>query len=157
MGFDRHDLEALKHPQSVSVLTHSTMLWCDPKVKPTLVKQLLFRGSEISGDMDRIDRMLRSGASTEMMTKYLGLTNQEVALRRSVLGLDERRGRYPNLSEEQLRALWGHWRTLVSDRRVSPNDDDAMMTIAIELAERLKLPAASIWSAIRYWIDNRQV
>ena len=41
------------------------------------------------------------GASTEMVSRFYGLTHQEVALRRDILGLPKRKGRHPVLDEAQ--------------------------------------------------------
>jgi hypothetical protein len=54
--------------------------------------------------------MLRLGASTEMVSRFYGLTHQEVALRRDILGLPKRKGRHPVLDEAQDTALWKHGR-----------------------------------------------
>ena len=57
-----------------------------------------------------VDRMLRLGASTEMVSRFYGLTHQEIALRRDILGLPKRKGSYPVLDEGQDVALWEHWK-----------------------------------------------
>ena len=58
--------------------------------------------------------MLRLGASTEMVSRFYGLTHQEVALRRDILGLPKRKGRHPVLDEAQDTALWKQWKAGVT-------------------------------------------
>ena len=48
-------------------------------------------GDDVEREIATVDRMLRLGASTEMVSKFYGLTHQEVALRRDILGLPKRR------------------------------------------------------------------
>src|SRR3546814_8435218 len=67
--------------------------------------------------------MLRLGASTEMVGRFYGLTHQEVALRRDILGLPKRKGRHPVLDEEQDTALWKQWRVFAEARSIACDDD----------------------------------
>ncbi|CAM5552553.1 hypothetical protein RLIN73S_05950 [Rhodanobacter lindaniclasticus] len=70
-----------------------------------------------------VDRMLRLGASTEMVSRFYGLTHQEVALRREVLGLPKRKGRHPVLDEKQDVELWRRWKAITSSRNVDLETD----------------------------------
>src|SRR5688572_20494323 len=101
MGFSAQALEAVKHPALVSVLLNSPVAWCSVKVNPDVVQRLLNQVRDVEKEVETIDRMLRLGASTEMVSEFHGLTHQEVALRRQVLGLPQRKGRWPVLSEVQ--------------------------------------------------------
>jgi len=49
-----------------------------------------------------------------MVSHFYGLTHQEVALRRDMLGLEGRKGRHPALDEAQDIALWNQWRALAA-------------------------------------------
>ena len=98
--------------------------------------------------------MLRLGASTEMVSKFYGLTHQEVALRRDILGLPKRKGRHPVLDEAQDTALWKHWKAGVAEHSIALDDEVAMLSLTMDLAETLSLPMSVIWAAIRNWIDQ---
>jgi hypothetical protein len=99
--------------------------------------------------------MLRLGSSSEMVSHRFGLTHQEVALRRKVLGLPKRKGRYPALDDAQDAALWRQWKTEVAQRGVSTDDETAMLELAMELAEAHEVPLAVLWSSVRRWTGQQ--
>lgn len=154
MGFGEQELEALKHPALVSVLVNATVSWCSVKVNRDVLQRLLNQVRDVEKDIATVDRMLRLGASTEMVSRFYGLTHQEVALRRDILGLPKRKGRHPVLSEAQENALWEHWKPAVRARGIVVEDDAAMLELALDLAEEQDLPASVVWAAIRSWIDQ---
>jgi hypothetical protein len=154
MGFGEQDLDALKHPELVSVLANATVSWCSVKVNREVLQRLLRQMEDIEREIATVDRMLLLGASTEMVSRFFGLTHQEVALRRDMLGLPKRKGRHPVLSEEQDTALWDLWKPAIKERGIALNDDMAMLNLTLDLAEELALPASVIWAAIRGWIDQ---
>lgn len=154
MGFGEQDLEALKHPALVSVLVNASVSWCSVKVNREVLQRLLSQVQDVEKDIATVDRMLRLGASTEMVSKFYGLTHQEVALRRDVLGLPKRKGRHPVLTEAQDAALWQRWKPLRQAQSVALDDDMAMMSLALDLAEEFALPASVVWATIRCWISQ---
>lgn len=154
MGFNANALEALKHPALVSVLANAKVAWCSVKVNRDVLQRLLDQVRNVEKEVETIDRMLRLCASTEMVSEFHGLTHQEVALRRQVLGLPQRKGRWPGLSEAQDAALWEHWHACVKARGIDLQDDAAMLALGMDLAEERTLPLAVVWSAIRNWIDQ---
>ncbi|MGL6077204.1 DUF2857 domain-containing protein [Methyloversatilis discipulorum] len=154
MGFGDRELDALKHPELVSMLVNATVSWCSVKVNREVLQRLLRQVEDVEQEIATVDRMLRLGASTEMVSKFYGLTHQEVALRRDILGLPKRKGRHPVLSEAQDTDLWAHWKPAVDQRGIALDDDVAMLNLTLDLAETLALPASVIWATIRSWIDQ---
>lgn len=154
MGFGEQELDALKHPALVSVLVNATVSWCSVKVNRDVLHRLLRQVEDVEKEIVAVDRMLRLGASTEMVSKFYGLTHQEVALRRDILGLPKRKGRHPVLSEEQDTDLWARWKPAVVQRGIALDDDLAMLNLTLDLAEDLGLPASVIWATVRSWIDQ---
>lgn len=154
MGFGEEELDALKHPALVSVLVNATVSWCSVSVNREVLKRLLSQVHDVEQEIATVDRMLRLGASTEMVSRFYGLTHQEVALRRDILGLPKRKGRHPVLDEAQDTTLWKHWKVGVSERRIALDDDLAMLDLTMDLAETLALPMSVVWAAIRNWIDQ---
>ncbi len=148
MGFADEDLDALKHPTIASVA------WCTVVVNRDILRHLLYQVEDVTEEIVKVDRMLRLGASTELISRFFGLTHQEIALRRSVIGLPKRKGRHPVLTEEQDTDLWQRWSAVVKERQISPDDDTAMLDIAADLAESTGLPLSVIWNALRGWIDK---
>lgn len=154
MGFGEAELDALKHPALVSVLVNATVSWCSVKVNREVLQRLLCQVNDVEKEIATVDRMLRLGASTEMVSRFFGLTHQEVALRRDILGLPKRKGRHPVLSEAQDTGLWARWKPAVDQRRIALDDDMALLDLTLDLAEDLTLPASVIWATIRGWIDQ---
>jgi hypothetical protein len=76
--------------------------------------------------------MLRLGASTEMVSRFYGLTHQEVALRREILGLPKRKGRHPVLDEKQDTELWRQWKAVTSSRNVDLEDETSILDAAMD-------------------------
>lgn len=154
MGFDDEDLDALKHPAMASVLANAHVSWCSVAINRDVLRRLLHQADDVTQEVVRIDRLLRLGASTELISKFFGLTHQEIALRRSVIGLPKRKGRHPVLTEEQDIDLWRRWCAAVKKQEVPFDDDMGMLAIAADLAEATGLPLSVIWNAIQGWIDE---
>jgi hypothetical protein len=154
MGFGEQELDALKHPALVSVLANSKVSWCSVKVNRDVLQRLLRQGQDVDKEIETVDRMLSLGASTELVSQFYGLTHQEVALRREILGLPKRKGRWPALTEAQDTTLWERWRTGVKQRGIALNDDAAMLQLTMDLGEELSLPVSVIWAAIREWVQQ---
>lgn len=154
MGFTERELDVLKQPALVALLANAPVPWCTVTVNTTIVQRLVGQMRHFEDEIARVDRMLRLGASTEMISKYFGLTHQEVALRREIIGLPKRKGRYAVLSEEQETTLWKHWKAAVTERGITLDDDNAMLEVAMDLAEADAIPMSVIWSAIDGWIEQ---
>lgn len=154
MGFGDQELDALKNPLLVSVLTNANVSWCSVSVNREVLRRLLQQALDVEKEIARIDRMLRSGASTEMVSRFYGLTHQEVALRRDVLGLPKRKGRHPVLDEQQDTELWRQWERVSAVHKVELDDDSALLDVAMELAESLSLPLSVVWATIKGWIED---
>jgi hypothetical protein len=114
MGFGEEELDALKHPALISVLANANVSWCSVSVNREVLRRLLSQAQDVEKEIATVDRMLRLGASTEMVSRFYGLTHQEVALRREILGLPKRKGRHPVLDEEQDTELWRRWKAVTS-------------------------------------------
>jgi len=136
------------------MLLHAKVPWCSVKVHHDVMQRLLRQVRDSESEIATIDRMLRLGASTERVSELQGLTHREVALRRQMLGLPQRKGRWPVLSEQQDAALWRHWHSQVEARRIDLEDDSELLALSMELAEQEALPLSVIWSAVRGWIEQ---
>ena len=154
MGFSERELDVLKQPALVSLLANAQVPWCSVKVNTDVLWRLVSQLNDIEQEIATVDRMLRLGASTEMVSVFYGLTHQEVALRRDIIGLPKRKGRHPVLNEEQETTLWKRWKSAIDERGIALDDDSVMLTLAMDLAEALSLPMSVIWAAIHSWIDQ---
>lgn len=157
MGFTEQQLGALKRPELLSVLANAPVFWCTVKVNAAMVQRVLSQANAVKEEVNTIDRLLRAGASTEMMSLYHGLTHQEVAMRRDVLGLPKRRGRHPALDEAQDTELWKRWKPQLDARQIDVNDEPKMLELALDVAEDMALPLSVVWAMIQDWIKQRLV
>ncbi|MGV8399233.1 DUF2857 domain-containing protein [Pseudomonas aeruginosa] len=154
MGFEDDDLKILKDPAMVSLLANALVNWCSVMVNRDVLRHLLRQVEADAQQIQDVDRLLRLGASTELIGRFFGYTHQETAVRRGVLGLPKRRGRHPVLTEEQDTDLWRRWSKHLKERNVDRGDETAMLFIAADLAEETELPLSVIWNAIRVWLDE---
>src|SRR3546814_17353629 len=92
-----------------------------------------------------------------MVSKFYGLTHQEVALRRDILGLPKRKGRHPVLDEAQDVALWERWKAGVTERHIALTDDMAMLALTMDLAEAMTLPMSVILRSDERSVGNECV
>jgi hypothetical protein len=157
MGFSPRALEALKHPNLVGVLVNSQVAWCSVRVNPDIVERVLERAGEVLKEVETIDRMLRLHASTEMVCEFYALTHQEVALRRQLLDLPNRKGRWPVLSESQDAHLWEAWKKQREARKIALKADFPMLLLGMDLAEQQHIALSVIWSQIKTWIEQKLV
>lgn len=155
LGFSDEDLEALKNPATASVLANAGISWCSVAVNRHVMRNLVGQVKDVERETLEVDRLLRLGASTELITRFFGLSHQEIGFRRAVLGLAGRKGRHPVLTEQQDADLWEAWSAELKKRDVAKGDETAMLTVAADLAEATEIPLAVIWSAIQGWISER--
>jgi hypothetical protein len=153
-AFAIEDLAALKEPMLLSALLHTRVLWCTVQVNRNVLQRILKQADEVEHETAMIDRMLRLGASTEMVARFHGLTHQEIALRRNVLALPKRKGRRPVLTEEQDILLWHRLQPQLKTAGVSIGDESAMLKLSLDLAQELSFPASVIWSTLQAWIAD---
>ncbi|HGX3311222.1 TPA: DUF2857 domain-containing protein [Pseudomonas aeruginosa] len=154
MGLGDEDLEALREPAMASALANALVSWCSVTVNNDVFKRLVKKAREAEFDMTVVDRMLRLGASTAMVGKFHGLTHQDVARRRELLGLPKRRGRHRVLDEQQDADLWAQWKVLAKQCQVDTNDVVAVLGVAMDLAERMSLPLSVVWTTLMGWLDE---
>lgn len=128
--------------------------WCSVTVNREVLLRLLKQAQDVEKEIATVDRMLRLAAITEMVSRFYGLTHQEVALRREVLGLPKRKGRHAVLDEAQDTELWRQWKAVTSSRNVDLEDDTSILDAAMDLAEGMSLPLSVVWAAIKKWIDQ---
>ena len=157
MGFSETELDVLKQPALVALLANAPVPWCSVSVNTAMVRRLVNQMRDLEAEVAAIDRMLRLGASSEMVSTFYGLTHQEVALRRDILGLPKRKGRHAVLSEAQETALWKQWKTLMTEHGIALENEKALLDVASTLAEAHAVPLSVVWAAIHGWIKQGQV
>jgi hypothetical protein len=151
MGFTERILEMLKQPALATLIVNARVPWCTVTVDQEVLERLIGQAREVEREIDTVDRLLRLGASSGMICRRYGLSHQEVALRRDLIGLPRRKGRYPTLSEEQETELWRAWRAALEGGLV-PDDETALLSWAVERAESSGGSLAVIWTTVQHWI-----
>jgi hypothetical protein len=154
MGFGEHELEVLKQPALIALLANARVPWCSVKVNRALLWRLVRQIRKIEAEVNAIDRMLRLGASTEMICQHHGLTHQEVALRRQIIDLPPRKGRPPTLDEAGEAELWRNWKAAVEERGIALDDEAAVLELAMDLAESMEQSLSVIWASLKNWIEQ---
>lgn len=165
MGLEPEILAQLQQPSVLSLLLNTPVSWCTVSIDADMVKRLL-TGAERSEDEARmIERALRLGGTTQMLQQFFGLSPQDVALQRLIIGVTPRRGRWREFSEEMDAHLWYRWTHLMEEHQVGLKDSIALLDIAMLVAEELNVPhdthdpadslsLAVIWSRIQDWIKQ---
>jgi hypothetical protein len=154
MGFGERELEILKQPALLALLSTAQVPWCQVTVDRDLLWRLVSQLRQLEHEIDFIDRLLRLGAGAEMICKRFGLSHQELALRREILGLPQRRGRHPTLDEAEETELWRRWKDAVAGRGIALDDETAQLELAMRLAEGATATLSVIWHAMQGWIQR---
>ncbi|MEA9976517.1 MULTISPECIES: DUF2857 domain-containing protein [unclassified Pseudomonas] len=154
MGFSEQDLKDLVEPQCMSMLVNAPVPWFKVVVDGVIVRRLLVQAKSCEDDQ-LVMRALKVGASSSMIHQLFGLSAKEVALRRSILDLPNRRGRWPAVNQEQERALWDHWVNAIKRFPDAPRESRALLNVAIQVTEKLPgLNLAMVWTTIQSWIEQ---
>ncbi|APC20301.1 hypothetical protein BME99_05675 [Pseudomonas protegens] len=166
MGLEPEILAQLQQPTVLSLLLNTPVSWCQVTIDTEMVKKLLSGAERSDMELRMIERALRLGATTAMLQQFFGLSPQDVALQRMVIGVRARRGRWREFGEELDSHLWYRWKHLMDENQVEVNDSLAMLDIAMMVAEELNSPQeesnedieslslAIIWNRIQTWINE---
>lgn len=154
MGFTMEDLVALKKPEILTLLVNTSVPWCKVTVNQEVLTRLLNSSEEALQEVMLIDRMLSLYASSKMICEVFGLTQREVAFRRSLLGMEKRQGRWMELSDEQQNELWRYWLTLIDQYHLNVEDAKDLAKSCMWLAQEKQLTMAQLWMAIEKWVKE---
>ncbi len=167
MGLEPEILAQLQQPSVLSLLLNTPVSWCNVTIDGEMVKKLLIGAQRSDEEVRTIERALRLGATTQMLQQFFGLSPQDVALQRLMIGVTARRGRWREFSEEMDAHLWYRWTHLMQEHQVELEDSLALLDIAMLVAEELNTPQdtlvdessenlslAIIWHRIQSWIKE---
>lgn len=165
MGLEPEILAQLQQPSVLSLLLNTPVSWCTVTINGEIVKRLITGTQRSDEEVRMIERALRLGATTQMLQQFFGLSPQDVALQRLMMGVAPRRGRWREFSEEMDTHLWYRWTHLMKEHQVELEDSISLLDIAMLVAEELNAPQetdepadslslAVIWSRIRTWIKE---
>ena len=167
MGLEPEILAQLQQPSALSLLLNTPVSWCSVTIDGNMVKKILNGAQRSDEEVRMVERALRLGATTHMLQQFFGLSPQDVALQRLMMGVTARRGRWREFSEQTDADLWYRWTSLMKEHQVDQADRIAMLDIAMLVAEEMKLPhsedageameslsLAIIWHRIQSWIKE---
>ncbi|MBC3248608.1 DUF2857 domain-containing protein [Pseudomonas fluorescens] len=165
MGLEPEILAQLQQPSALSLLLNTPVSWCSVTIDGDIIKKLLTGAQRSDEEVRMIERALRLGATTQMLQQFFGLSPQDVALQRLVIGVTARRGRWREFSEEMDAQLWYRWTHLMKEHQVELDDSLALLDVAMLVAEELNAPQgadsaegtenlslAIIWHRVQSWI-----
>lgn len=166
MGLEPELLAQLQQPSVLSLLLNTPVSWCTVTIDGDMVKKLLNGAQRSDEEVRMLERALRLGATTQMLQQFFGLSPQDVALQRLMMGITARRGRWREFSEEMDTQLWYRWSDLMKEHQVDLKDTAALLNVAMLVAEELNTPQenevenegtdslslAVIWNRIQNWI-----
>lgn len=154
MGFTEHHLKDLIEPHCMSLLVNANVPWVKVVVDSPVVQRLLTQAKNNDEDQLVMDA-IRSGASSLLMHELFGLTAKEVSLRRSILGIPNRKGRWPALTQEQEQALWKHWLRLGKGTSTNPRDARALLQVVIRVTDLMApVNLMTVWNTLQSWIQQ---
>jgi len=154
MGFEEKDLQTLIDPRSMGTLVNSPVPWFKITVDGTVVHRLLAHASN-ADEEDTIRRAISLGASTPMITELFGLPAKEVAVRRDILGIPHRKGRWPLVGPEEENRLWEHWVRLTKEQGTDLQDSRAVLGVAMSMTEcEPTLNLTMVWNLVQSWIAD---
>lgn len=167
MGLEPEILAQLQQPSALSLLLNTPVSWCSVTINGSMVKKILSGAQRSEEEVRMIERALRLGATTHMLQQFFGLSPQDVALQRLIMGITARRGRWREFSEQTDADLWYRWTHLMKEHQVDQADSIAMLDIAMLVAEEMQSPhsedadeaienlsLAIIWHRIQTWIKE---
>jgi hypothetical protein len=133
MGFGEEELDALKHPELVSMLVNATVSWCSVSVNREVLKRLLSRCTTWS-EIATVDRMLRLGASTEMVSRSTASRIRKWPCAATSSACPSARGGIRCWTRRRTRRC-GSMEGRRQERGIALDDEVAMLTLTMDLAE----------------------
>jgi len=138
----------------MGTLVNSPVPWFKVVVDGIVVHRLLAHASN-TGEEDTIRRAISLGASTPMITELFGLPPKEVAIRRDILGIPCRKGRWPLVGPEEEIRLWPHWVRLTKEQGTNLRDSRSVLEVVMSMAEcEPTLNLAMVWNLVQSWITE---
>ncbi|MCO8165912.1 DUF2857 domain-containing protein [Pseudomonas sp. LJDD11] len=154
MGFAEHDLKSLIEPSCMSLLVNAPVPWVRVVVDNLMVQRLLTQARKDEEDR-LIMQAISAGASSPLIHELFGLSAKEVALRRGILGIPNRRGRWPVMTQPQEQTLWELWVKYGQQTSTDPRDARALLVTAMQLTEAMpEVNLTMVWNTLQSWIEQ---
>ncbi|MEE5967108.1 STY4526/YPO1902 family pathogenicity island replication protein, partial [Streptococcus pneumoniae] len=112
----------------------------------------------------QIERALKLGATTTMIQSFFGLSPEDTAIKRLIMEIQPRRGRWRQLDGTLEHQIWYRWDHLMQENQVSLDDSLALLDIAMILTEEINagtdqdspefISLAVVWWLIQSWLKD---
>lgn len=152
MGFTEEDLNILRDPNKLSMLLNTSARWNSVTVDRDVLTRLVERADDTEKETEIVTQMLLLGASSKMIEEIFSINPREVAIRKRVLNIDKKQGRWQELDDEKDHELYYAWKKKIQEHKLDTNDLMEMAKICMILANEHNLPMAMIWQAMEKWI-----
>ncbi|MGY2170745.1 STY4526/YPO1902 family pathogenicity island replication protein [Pseudomonas gingeri] len=154
MGIEERDLQALIDSHCMGALVNSPVPWFKVVVNGPVLHRLLAH-LQSTEEEELIRRAIILGSSSPMILELFGLCAKEVSLRRSMLGIPHRKGRWPLVGSEEEISLWEHWGRLTKEQGTDLQDPRSVLKVAMQMTECVpRLNLAMVWSLVQSWITE---
>ncbi|MGJ8518333.1 DUF2857 domain-containing protein [Carnimonas bestiolae] len=156
LGFSDEELQRLRQLSAwdINMLIHEFPNVARFEIDHVVLETSIRRLARNQTDDALISRCIKQGASVSMLSRFFGLTLNDIATRRTLLGLRSTQGRPPMPDEESEHAAWYRWQTICEDPS-SPTASENLVAM-LELAEESDLQLSIVYQLVRQWTDPEQ-
>lgn len=151
LGFTFDEMNALNQLSldELFTLSRTSAPLMDISVRHDVLRQLLILSHQEALRQQLINRAIRLGGSIALLNQYLGLTSNEICVRRRLLGVAIPQGRTPIPDEQTDAEIWRQWQK----HRVENLESPEALTAMMQVTEALSAPTAgpsltSVWNRI---------
>ena len=164
MGLKPEILAQLQQPFVVSLLTNTPGSWVEVRVNTDVMEKILATAERSQQEELQIERALKLGATTTMIQSFFGLSPEDTAIKRLIMEIHPRRGRWRQLDGTLEHQIWYRWDHLMQENQVSLDDSLALLDIAMILTEEINagtdqdspefISLAVVWWLIQSWLKD---
>ncbi|HCF1382912.1 TPA: DUF2857 family protein, partial [Pseudomonas aeruginosa] len=157
-------LAQLQQPFVVSLLTNTPVSWVEVRVNTDVMEKILATAERSQQEELQIERALKLGATTTMIQSFFGLSPEDTAIKRLIMEIQPRRGRWRQLDGTLEHQIWYRWDHLMQENQVSLDDSLALLDIAMILTEEINagtdqdspefISLAVVWWLIQSWLKD---
>ncbi|NPY25386.1 STY4526/YPO1902 family pathogenicity island replication protein, partial [Pseudomonas aeruginosa] len=136
----------------------------DVRVNIDVMEKILATAERSQQEELQIERALKLGATTTMIQSFFGLSPEDTAIKRLIMEIHPRRGRWRQLDEQIERQIWFRWEHLMQENQVRLEDSMELLDIAMILTEEINagieqdspefISLAIVWSLIQSWLKD---
>lgn len=151
LGFTFEEMNILSQLSldELVIISRTSVPFMSVTLRHDTFRQIIALSRQEVQRLHQINRAIRLGASIALLSRYFGLTSNEICLRRRVLGVTVPPGRTPVPDEETDTEIWRHWQKHRVDNPESSAALEAMMRVTEALSSQPGAPSLTVvWNRI---------